>query len=111
MFCVALLGGLLIEKGGELHQDMQHGNFKVHEWKSTGSQHTHDTHQNPKDIQQGLGVIFFKNGTPGKDYCIGRVKSPDKKERTFCTQPTHQGETENPHEYTYRFDGLDVFNN
>jgi hypothetical protein len=90
---------------------MKHVGFKFDECEVAGSEHTDNAHHNPKDIQQGIGIIFFKDGTPGKNHSVRGVKSPDKKEWAFRAHPTDQRETENPHQHTDHFDEANVFNN
>jgi hypothetical protein len=74
----------------------------------SGPQHSNDADHDPEHIQENIGRVFFKGGTPRKNHRVGRVKRPDKEKRTFGPKPADQAETEYSHEHTNHFDDLDA---
>jgi hypothetical protein len=76
-----------------------------------GPQHANDADHDPEYVQKNIGRVFFKRGTPGKNHGVGRVKRPDKQERTLGSKPADQAETEYPHHHANYFDDLDASKN
>lgn len=67
------------------------------------SKNTDDADNYPKNVEDGIGEIFFQDRTPCEHDCVDSIEDPHEHERASRTKPAHQAKTKYPHENAYEF--------
>jgi hypothetical protein len=73
-----------------------------------GSQHSDDADEDPKDVQNRVGVVLFQNRTPREQHGIDGIERPHKYEGAARPHPTDEAETEDTHQDADHFNSPDV---
>lgn len=70
--------------------------------------HARYAHQDPEQVQHGVGSIPLKGRAPCQQYGVYSIEGPDKKEGAGWPEPTDQAETGDTHQHTDHLDGMDA---
>ncbi len=73
------------------------------------SPNTHQPYYNPKAVEQQVGSVFAKGGTPGEQTGIYSVEHTNEEKWTIGAHPANERKTDDAHDYAYHFESGDVF--